>query len=435
MYEYIIEYIFALLDVVFFTFIVTITNEKKIRDVRIIYLAPIICSILLFISGFIPLGILSTLSSYLILFLLIFSLVKDKVLHILFIFLSLFISLSILDMLTVTIMTTVLGVTLEECTTVLYCKVLVWSVSRFALYLIFPKINFYFDVFNILKGKSRYSLVLFSLFDLIILVLGYMVYYSFYNINFSVFIVVMLFSIVLFNILLNNLLKKINEINKQEKEWERKETMYLLRLNNIEQEYQYVEHFHREKHDFNQHLQMILAYINIDNLTKAKEYIFMLNKKIDNLVINNTTKYPEIFSFIQYKLNIAAENGIEVEKLINLPDNLLVEILDLTVIIGNIIDNAIEANKVLTKKMLALKIYEKNDYLIINTQNPYKEIVTSDDNQFITTKEDKSNHGIGLQNIQFIVDKYNGFMEIDTSNNIFIIKVALENAEIKLAHC
>lgn len=411
-----------------FTLIMIRTKRLYIRSEVVKYISPIIFSLLLFAVGFIHSDFTSLVMSYIVLLLLIVSVIKDKLINNLFTFVSLFITLSILDMITAFMITHIFYISLSESIEDLVYKIIAWIISRGLLFFLFPKFNFYFNVVNILKEKTKYSLIIILLFDLIFLLLGYTIYYNFYTVDISVFIIIMITGLVVFNYLLNNLLHKINEIGEQEKEWEKKENMYRLRLNNIEQEYQYIEHFHRERHDFKQHLQMILAYISTDSL-KAKQYIYTLNQKIDDFSDVGDSKYPEIITFINYKINNAADKGITVDKDINIPDDLNVDIIDLTVVIGNLMDNAIEANERVSpsEKRITLKIYIKNDYLLIHTENPYKEIIKNEDNEFITTKEDKNNHGIGLQNINFIVEKYSGFMDIDHSNQIFTMKIALGN--------
>ncbi|MFZ7131222.1 MAG: GHKL domain-containing protein [Eubacteriales bacterium] len=425
----VVDYIFCLFDIIAVTILLIITNRNHLRGKLFTILSPIIYSLLLYYSNFVPFNVINVILDYVVVSMLVVTVVNKNMTENIYTFLSIIITLGILDMISAFFVIKVFHVTLEQSIQVVIIKFVAWFISRGVLLVIYPKINFYFNALNVLQGKSKYSLFIFSIFDLIYLLLGYAIYSYYYNIDISVFILMMIGGLIVFNYLLNNLLHKIYEIGEQEKEWERKEALYRLRLNNIEQEYEYIDHFHREKHDFNQHLQMILAYISTEQYVKAKNYIFTLTGKIDHLSEMNNSKYPEIFSFINYKANLAINKGIDVQKEIEIPNDLFVDVIDLTIVLGNLMDNAIEANGAMTagEKKILLKVYERNNYLIIHTENPYQEVLKNKDNRFISTKEDKHNHGIGLQNIQFIAEKYCGFIDIDYNNKFFIIKIALEN--------
>lgn len=427
--EIISSYIFCLLDILVMTLTLYRINKEKIRSGFLLVVTPFVLSLILLLSDyFITFNVLNVVADGLAVFLLVFIIMEGKFFQQIYQASGIFISLSILDMITAIIVINIFGVTIQESVNILLIKMIAWIISRGIYAYIFPKINIYYLNLNIIKGKSKYSLMVFFLFDLIFILFCYSLFSYYFTIEISYFIVLILTSVIIFNILLNNLLKKIDEYIYQDMEWKQKEDIYKMRLKNVEQEFQHIEQFQKEKHDFNQHLQMILAYISTEKIKDAKDYIFKLTDKIENLDQIKSSKYPEINSFILYKTNIAHNKGIKVENNIKLPDRLFIEIIDLTIILGNLFDNAIESNEFnkVEKKYIIINIHEKNNYLLIHTENPYTKI-NLNNNILETTKVDKKNHGIGLKNINFIVEKYNGFMEMDTSGGVFSIKIALEN--------
>ncbi|MFZ7120463.1 MAG: sensor histidine kinase [Eubacteriaceae bacterium] len=429
MIEIISSYIFCLLDIIVMTLTLHRINKGKIRSGYLLIVTPFVLSIVLLLSDyFIRFNILNVIADGVAVFLLVFIIMEGKFFQLIYQASGIFISLSILDMITAIIVINIFDVTIQESVNILLIKTIAWIISRGVYLYLFPKINIYYLNLNILKGKSKYSLMVFFLFDLIFILFCYSLFLSYSTIEISYFIVLVLLSIIIFNILLNNLLKKIDEYIYQDMEWKQREDIYKMRLKNIEQEFQHIDQFQKEKHDFNQHLQMILAYISTEKIKDAKDYIFKLTDKIENLDQIKSSKHPEINSFILYKTNIANNNGIKIEKNIKLPDRLFIETIDLTIILGNLFDNAIESNEFnkIEKRKIIVNMHEKNNYLIIHTENPYTRINLKN-NILETTKIDKENHGIGLKNINFIVEKYNGFMEMDTSGGIFSIKIALEN--------
>ena len=63
--------------------------------------------------------------------------------------------------------------------------------------------------------------------------------------------------------------------------------------------------------------------------------------------------------------------------------------------------------------------------LFINIQNSYNGTLNKRNEIYLTTKTDKTNHGIGLQNVKRVVKKYDGSIEISDKDNIFDIKIVL----------
>ena len=90
------------------------------------------------------------------------------------------------------------------------------------------------------------------------------------------------------------------------------------------------------------------------------------------------------------------------------------------------IDNALQAVSLVTEnKFIDLVLHYSKGILLIKIANPFvNEIKKSGDN-VITTKKDKENHGYGLASVKETVEKYNGTVEINPSDNIFTVKVVL----------
>ena len=93
---------------------------------------------------------------------------------------------------------------------------------------------------------------------------------------------------------------------------------------------------------------------------------------------------------------------------------------------GNLIDNALEACENQNQKYIDLTIKEINHLLIIKVINSYKDMLPK---KFITTKKDKSLHGIGLENVKNLVKKYNGSYKISQNQDEVITIITLKNSE------
>ena len=92
-------------------------------------------------------------------------------------------------------------------------------------------------------------------------------------------------------------------------------------------------------------------------------------------------------------------------------------------IISNLLNNVIEACEKIQedKRIIEFEIVGYNSQIFISVCNSYDmESIINQKQKFITTKEDKLNHGIGLENVRRTVKKYDGDMRISQENERFI---------------
>ena len=95
-------------------------------------------------------------------------------------------------------------------------------------------------------------------------------------------------------------------------------------------------------------------------------------------------------------------------------------------IISNLLNNAIEACEKIQedKRIIEFEIAGYNSQIFISVRNSYDmESIINQKQKFITTKEDKLNHGIGLENVRRTVKKYDGDMRISQENERFIVTI------------
>ena len=98
--------------------------------------------------------------------------------------------------------------------------------------------------------------------------------------------------------------------------------------------------------------------------------------------------------------------------------------IDLCVLIGNLVDNAVEACvKITDKNQKFIRIYIGifKQQLYISVSNSTNEIMRKIDEEYITTK--RGNHGHGLKRINNIVNKYDGFINRQNEPGVFVTEV------------
>ena len=230
---------------------------------------------------------------------------------------------------------------------------------------------------------------------------------------------IMLF--ILYDFLIQYIKQKID------KEILEKENQFNLKqLNIIKTNYEILEEF---RHDFKNHIIHINRCAMNNNLNEIIKYTNnLLDKTKINDEFNVNTGNLVIDSLLSFKFQEILKNNIKLKYDIKIPYDLNINSVDLICILGNLIDNIIEANLMLDNikdryANINIKYVQKN--LLINLENSFKEVKFDINKNLKTIKKDKAKHGFGLKNIKKIVDKYNGNMEMDIRENKFITQIGL----------
>ena len=181
------------------------------------------------------------------------------------------------------------------------------------------------------------------------------------------------------------------------------------------------------RHDMKQHYSSVLNMLEKQNYQTAKEYL----KK---LVEDNTdhsqicrTENPVVDAIVNTKYSFMKTLGIQCTADIHIPMQLPFEMADMSVLLGNVLDNAIEAsnNSVARKYIKIYMAYDKN-ILIITVINSYDGTLLRDKTgKILTRKDDQNAHGFGLVSIERIVQKYHGSMVIEETAEEFKIKLIM----------
>jgi len=105
-----------------------------------------------------------------------------------------------------------------------------------------------------------------------------------------------------------------------------------------------------------------------------------------------------------------------------------IDTADLYAILGNALDNAIEAVVKLEseeQKQIDVMVYRQQNFLVMNIVNPIAEKLVYEEELPVTTKGDKRYHGFGLKSMNYIVKKYDGFLNISEADGCFSLKILI----------
>lgn len=175
------------------------------------------------------------------------------------------------------------------------------------------------------------------------------------------------------------------------------------------------------RHDMKHHLTEIRLLAKQKQDTEVEQYIDTMTEYIHNpreFVRSNDT---EIDSLLNYMLARAKEEGIDVSAEVQLPKSLTCS-FDINVILGNLLENAIDAALHSQEPKMSVAIKMKQGVLKIRIENSFDGVIQKQ-GKFITTKADKENHGYGIQSVKEMVRRYHGEITFSVKESFCVVVV------------
>ena len=184
-----------------------------------------------------------------------------------------------------------------------------------------------------------------------------------------------------------------------------------------------VRSIHKEmrgyKHDFHNHLQTLKGYIEAGESERALKYIEELDYGVMNTDTLLKTGNVSVDVILSAKIAKAKSKGINVTVKANLPDNLNITDVELSIVIGNLLDNAIEACTASTDKELFIRVYlvMKSNMLYFSMLNSSGDKLKKDGSLFNSKKG--GFHGFGLRRAESIIEKHGGWIKYNSEDGAF----------------
>lgn len=170
------------------------------------------------------------------------------------------------------------------------------------------------------------------------------------------------------------------------------------------------------RHDMKNHILALQVLVQKKEVEEADNYLDSMQHFMKNPQEYVATGNDTIDSLLNYKIQKAKDVLNLVETKISIPEKLNLHSFDLNVVLGNLLDNAIDASVQTKEKELKITMKLDKGVLFLNICNSCRGIAEGKRSILETTKSDKMNHGIGLKNVRRIVEKYHGDMEFLCEN-------------------
>lgn len=181
------------------------------------------------------------------------------------------------------------------------------------------------------------------------------------------------------------------------------------------------------RHDMNNQFIALSQLIKSEQYGDAERQLSHLTLLTKSKIIYSTSGNVIIDGLINYKLQNALNDRIKVKTEIAVPNRINIETTDLVAILGNLIDNALNALADVPedRRSLTIKVVFSQGRLIVRTSNPYTGDILCTDGKIVSDKQNSKQHGYGLNNIAKSVNKYKGYMNIDYSSNTFTVDIIM----------
>ncbi len=178
------------------------------------------------------------------------------------------------------------------------------------------------------------------------------------------------------------------------------------------------------KHDMRQHLHMISAYLEDEKYDELKAYINSFRKTIpENMTVSYCEHYG-INALLQYFAGLARENGIAFSANVELPADIKIPNDVLAVLLGNLLENAVEAATKENKPVITVRCKMEDKALFFKVVNTFTgKAKKTSDGLYLSTKHE--GRGIGLRSVRSIVSDYKGKLKITQDNALFTVSVLL----------
>ena len=186
-------------------------------------------------------------------------------------------------------------------------------------------------------------------------------------------------------------------------------------------------------HDLHNHIEAIYQCLLQGDTEEAARYCEDLRTPVREISQTVWTGDKALDYLISSKMALAEQEQIKTKVNIEYPHNTNIRSVDLTTILGNLLDNALEAAQAAPDglRFLNLTIRRINAMLIIKVENGYGHDLKREDGKLLTTKSDKAFHGWGLKSVQTAADRYDGTISTDDKDGIFQSVVTLSFQAIK----
>ncbi len=200
--------------------------------------------------------------------------------------------------------------------------------------------------------------------------------------------------------------------------------LQLQHVNDIQDSYQQLR---KLRHDMHNHMLYMELLLEEGKYDKLRRYFEKTNEQymVGENAVNSDNQL--VNAVLGAKLSTAAAKNITVNTYTAVPEKLAIEDYHLCALMLNLLDNAIEAAQELPDARIDIDMRMQKSYLSIEIANTAPYDVLQKNPSLLTTKPNREEHGMGVQIVKEIVNRYNGILSFKTEGGMFVVSILLSN--------
>lgn len=198
-----------------------------------------------------------------------------------------------------------------------------------------------------------------------------------------------------------------------------------MQVEHLRQMNQKVEETAKLRHDFRHHLRTLSTLAGEGRLEELENYIRSITEINEGTRLGRLTDNVELDALVQYYSNLAQSNGIQFRARLKLPSELHFPIVDLCGLLGNLLENAVEAcNRQITDKktiFIAGRIIDGNlEFVVDNSFDGEIKIIRG---KYLSSK--RNGFGLGISSVLETVERYDGIINLYADERGFHTEMSL----------
>ncbi len=182
---------------------------------------------------------------------------------------------------------------------------------------------------------------------------------------------------------------------------------------------------HILRHDIMKHVHQIKEMLSQQDNQDAKQYMAELDQIVSDGVGIARTGNLTLDTVLNIGKKKASAKGILMDTKLHILSDIKISSVDLTGVLYNVIDNAIEACDHLERKYILVSVVTEEDRLKITVENTAQEVRI--ENNTIKSTKGISGHGYGLVSVRKTLESYQGHMSLEYSEGVFTCRILMNN--------
>lgn len=201
-------------------------------------------------------------------------------------------------------------------------------------------------------------------------------------------------------------------------------SMGKLQYDNLQQR---INEARQARHDLRHHTYLIREYLREGKFQELEAYLDQYSASLPDTQSLAYCQHYEANTLLNYFVQQAKQQGIGVDVFVQFPETMQLPQTTLSVLLGNLMENAITACSSVAsgEKKITIRGKSQNGFVFLDVSNPYSGILKkAKTGEYFSTKA--GGHGLGLSSVAHLADSHNGILEVDDKNNIFRVSVMLQ---------